>query len=81
MVEARSIANSCGNLSWNQPPVHSVAEEPDYVNPWHAQFRALMLEHSLRWPHLADHLDVNCSLNLFSMILSIQLLLDMTVSL
>jgi len=50
-------ANQCGFIECAQPPLHSIIMEEDYINPWNAQIRALWLEHSIRSPVLAPHLD------------------------
>ena len=56
-VEKRSRGDQCGSAEWFQPPPHSVMQEPDFVNTWEAQSRALLLAQSLTSPYLASHFD------------------------
>jgi len=50
-------SSHCGSFGCDQPPLHSIVMEEDYINPWNAQIRALWLEHSVRSPILAPHFD------------------------
>lgn len=56
-VEVRSDDILCGFQGCNLPPVHSVLEEPDYVDVWTARHRAILLESSLTCHFLSSHLD------------------------
>ena len=50
-------SSQCGFFGCDHPPLHSIVMEEDYINPWYAQIRAQWLEHSVRSPSLAPHLD------------------------
>ena len=56
-VEISSRSDQCGFTEGLQPPPHSVLQEPDFVNIWEAQTRALLLAQSLTSPCLAPHFD------------------------
>eukprot|EP00435_Cladocopium_sp_Y103_P038082 s2572_g10.t1 len=50
-------SNKWGLFDWTVPPQHSVTKEKDYIDPWTAQIRACLLEHSLVFDNLSPSLD------------------------